>query len=203
MHRITIPIPGGDVRCEQFGEPEGTAILWVFGAGGGFGGPAGGAYTRLGERLAAESTGSLCVDYRRPGNLKSCVEDVLAGVDYLARNGASDVLLVGHSFGGAVVIRAAILEARVSGVVALSSQSYGTEGVESISPRPILLIHGEQDEVLPAHCSVDIFQRANEPRDLILYPGCRHGLDQCVEALDRDLLRWFRAHIHHRTARAR
>ena len=27
------------------------AMLWVFGAGGGLGGPAGGLYTRLGERL--------------------------------------------------------------------------------------------------------------------------------------------------------
>jgi pimeloyl-ACP methyl ester carboxylesterase len=196
MRRVTVPSPRGHVRCEQFGEPAGTAILWAFGAGGGFGGPAGGVYTRLGERFAAESTGSLCVDYRHAGYLQPCVEDVLTGIDYLVGHGATDVLLVGHSFGGAVVIQASVRDVRVSGVAALSSQSHGTWGVKKVSPRPLLLIHGQSDEILPFRCSEDIYSRAKEPRQLILYRGCLHGLDQCVEALDRDLKSWLRANIH-------
>ena len=57
--------------------------------------------------------------------------------------------------------------------------SFGTDGVEKLSPRPLLLIHGEADEVLPFACSQDIYRRAREPKELILYPGCRHGLDRC------------------------
>jgi uncharacterized protein len=163
----------------------------VFGAGGGFGGPAGGLYTRLAERLAAASgITSLCVDYRFPGQLKPCIEDVLAGIDYLHELGAQQFILVGHSFGGAVVIQAAIACGDVIGVAALSSQTHGTRGVGEISPRSILLIHGVEDEVLPPDCSEDIYRRAREPKDMILYAGCLHGLDQCAEALDRDLTRW-------------
>ena len=54
------------------------AVLWVFGAGGGLGGPAGGIYERLAGRLVP-GTASLQLDYRRPGNLVSCVGDVLLG----------------------------------------------------------------------------------------------------------------------------
>ena len=75
-------------------------------------------------------------------------------------------------------------------VAALSPQTTGTSDVDLLSPRPLLLIQGTADEILPDTCSRDIFDRAGEPRELILYPGCRHGLDQCREALDRDLLAW-------------
>lgn len=32
------------------------------------------------------------------------------------------------------------------------------------------------DEVLPASCSHDLYRRAGEPKDMTLYPECRHGL---------------------------
>jgi len=80
----------------------------------------------------------------------------------------------------------------VVGVAALSSQSYGAEAIADVAPRPVLLIHGEADEVLPPACSRDLHARAGEPKELILYPGCLHGLDQCREALDRDLTRWLK-----------
>ena len=44
----------------------------------------------------------------------------------------------------------------------------------------------------PPTCSRDIYQRADEPKQLLVYPGCSHGLDQCRERLDADLLRWLR-----------
>jgi alpha-beta hydrolase superfamily lysophospholipase len=99
---------------------------------------------------------------------------------------------VGHSFGGAVVITAAAASDQVVAVAALSSQSAGTQRVQALSPRPLLLVHGTADEILPDACSRDIYDRAHEPRTLLLYPGCRHGLDQCREALDRDLADWLR-----------
>jgi len=49
------------------------------------------------------------------------------------------VALVGHSFGGAVVIRVGVASPAVATVAALSSQSYGTEDVASLAPRPLFL----------------------------------------------------------------
>jgi pimeloyl-ACP methyl ester carboxylesterase len=79
----------------------------------------------------------------------------------------------------------------VIAVAALSSQTRGTEAAAALSPRPLLVIHGTADEVLPDSCGQDIHRRAHQPKELILYSGCGHGLDQCREALDRDLMGWF------------
>jgi pimeloyl-ACP methyl ester carboxylesterase len=190
MRSLTIPTSQGDIRCEQFGEPIRQAVLWSAAQAG---------IRRARGRCVHPPGRAICKPGRvvvvrplpPPGRLDDCVADVRAGVGHLAANGAQEVLLVGHSFGGAVVIQAAIAcGAPVVGVAALSSQSFGTFGVEQLSPRPLLLIHGETDEILPPRCSHDIFHRANDPKELILYPGCMHGLDQCAAALDRDLTAW-------------
>ena len=165
-------------------------MLWVFGSGGGLGGPAGGVYTRLGDRLRDAGVASLELDYRRPGHLAECVADVSLGIAWLLGQGKSRIVLVGHSFGGAVVITAGAASDAVVAVAALSSQSAGTGAVGSLSPRPILFAHGTADEILPDACSRDLYARAQEPKQLVLYPGCRHGLDQCRDKLDRDLTAW-------------
>ena len=181
----------GVIECRLHRAAAGdAAILWVFGAGGGLGGPAGGLYPRLAEQLRPSEVTSLRLDYRHPGSLKECVLDVLLGVGYLASEGKNRVVLVGHSFGGAVVIMAGASSERVIAVAALSSQTSGTEAVSALSPKPLLLIHGTHDEMLSATCSRDLYGRAKEPKKLILYEGCRHGLDQCREELNRDLRKW-------------
>jgi hypothetical protein len=183
----------GPIDCRfHAAETGAAAVLWIFGAGGGLGGPAGGLYTRLAAQLAPTGVASLRLDYRRPGALIPCVLDVLAGIAYLGSRGRSRVVLVGHSFGGAVVITAGTASPAVIGVAALSSQTAGTAQVGDISPRPLLLMHGTADEVLPDACSRDLYQRAGEPRRLLLYENCRHGLDDCRDEIDHDLLAWIR-----------
>ncbi len=183
----------GAIACRMQDALAGdAAVLWVFGAGGGFHGPAGGLYDRLGARLAPEGLASFQVAYRRPADLPDCVLDVLAALDYLAGRGRTRVVLVGHSFGGAVVISAGIASETVIAVAALSSQTAGTSAAARLAPRPLLLAHGTEDEILPDQCSRDIYARAADPKRLILYPGCRHGLDACRDALDADLGAWLR-----------
>ena len=184
-----------DCRYQNAGETN-VGVLWVFGAGGGFGGPAGGLYTRLGGILARERVASLEVNYRAAGHLVSCVLDVLAGIVYLSTTGQNRIILVGHSFGGAVVITAGADDEHVIGVAALSSQSYGADAVSDLSPKPLLLIHGSDDEILPDRCSRDLFRKAGQPKEIKLYPGCRHGLDDCRDEVDRDLLNWIRRVAH-------
>ena len=190
---LTLHTNAGEIRCRFHAAPSGErAVLWVFGAGGGLGGPAGGVYPRLARHLAGDGVASLELAYRRPADLENCVLDVQAGLAYLGTLGRSRIVLVGHSFGGAVVIRVGAASPAVIGVAALSSISRGTEAVERISPRPLLLMHGEADEVVSVERSREIYSRAREPKRLVLYPDCLHGLDQCREELDRDLLNWLR-----------
>ena len=189
--RVVLATDSGVVECRLHAAVHGdAAVVWVFGAGGGLGGPAGGLYARLGQALRPSGVTSLEVAYRRPGDLVPCVLDTLLGVEYVVALGRARVVLVGHSFGGAVVINAGAASERVIAVAALSSQSAGTGAVAELAPRPLLVAHGTADEILPDRCSRDIYDRAREPRRLVLYPDCRHGLDQCREALDRDLTAW-------------
>jgi alpha-beta hydrolase superfamily lysophospholipase len=129
--------------------------------------------------------------YRRPALLDDCLADVLLGIRWLRHQGKRRVVLVGHSFGGAVVITAGVAAGdTVIGVAALSSQTSGTQLVGALSPRKLLLVHGTADQVLPDACSRDLYARAREPKQLILYADCRHGLDECRDQLDRDLIDW-------------
>lgn len=183
----------GAIACRRHDALAGeSGIVWVFGAGGGFFGPAGGLYDRLGRQLAPEGIVSLEVAYRRPGDLTGCVLDTLAGVEHLRDQGRTRIVVVGHSFGGAVVINAAVLSDAVVAVAALRSQTYGADAVTKLGRKPLFLAHGEADEVLPATCSRSLFARAHGPKEMKLYPGCRHGLDDCREDLDRDLTDWLR-----------
>lgn len=192
VDRLRLLTSLGAVEARHQPAPGDAAVVWVFGSGGGLGGPAGGVYTRLGEQLRAEGVSSLELDYRRPGVLGDCVMDTLLGAAWLESQGKRRIVLVGHSFGGAVVIAAGVLSEAVAAVAALSSQTAGTDAVAELAPRPVIFIHGQDDEILPARCSRDLYARAGEPKEIILYPGCRHGLDDCREALDRDLGVWLR-----------
>ena len=166
--------------CE--GEPG--AVIYVGGALGGFDGPAGGLYPKLAHELTSPGgmTG-LRLHYRQPGEFEECVLDVLGGVSFLRGVGAQRVVLVGHSFGAAVVIKAGELSDAVAGVAALSPQLYGTRTVERLAPRPLLIVHGTADKILDAEASKDIYSRAKEPKRLELYEGAGHGLGSCAEEL--------------------
>jgi hypothetical protein len=97
----------GDIQAILHQSPEAQhGVIWVCGARGGFGGPGKGTYARLAEGLRRERIASLRLSYRHPNVLPECALDIMAGVTYLKHCGYPPVLLVGHSFGGAVVITA-------------------------------------------------------------------------------------------------
>ena len=60
-------------------------------------------------------------------------------------------VVMGHSFGGAVAIQTgAVLGTHCRGVVTLSTQSAGCEVAAELGDTPLLLLHGTDDEILPA-----------------------------------------------------
>ena len=165
-----------------------TGIVMVDGAGGGTRGPAG-IYKPLAARLNEHGVTALRLDYRYPNRLAECVEDVLAALQALA---VERSVLLGWSFGGAVVITAGAISDRVVGVATVASQTYGTAAARELSPKALLLLHGTADPVLPHFCSEDIYRRAGEPKQLILYPGDAHGLEHHADAVLETLLAWAR-----------
>jgi predicted esterase len=157
------------------------------GAMGGLLGPGRGMFHQLGVRLCEYGIGTVRVDYRRPNDLESCVLDTVAAIDFAAQRNASRVITIGHSFGGAVAVNVgAILTQAVVGVCTLSTQSAGCEVASRLAPRPLLLIHGEDDEILPPFASEAVNQLAGGIGTVEIVPGEGHGLaDDSGAILDR------------------
>ena len=105
-------------------------------------------------------------------------------------------MVVGHSFGGAVVIAAASVSRHVAGVVSLSPQTYGANMAGLVSPRPMLIVHGKADTRLPYSCGMQVFEWANEPKQLVLYEGAEHRLEECREELGALLTQWIPATLN-------
>jgi hypothetical protein len=192
---LDLPTTRGEVPCAYHAVPGATtAVLAVGGTDGGFDGPADALYPDLGADLAANGTAMLRLDFRlrtAPGSLPEGVFDVQAGLAFLRGEGIARIGLVGHSFGGAVVIAAAVEAADVVSVATLATQTAGAQRVAELAPRPLLLIHGLDDIRLSPDCSRLLYQRAREPKRLELLPGARHSLRQSREQVRRLLLEWF------------
>ena len=129
----------GDLRgILHKAEGSRKAVVWVCGARGGFGGPGPGTYVRLAEAFRDQGVSSLRLDYRQPNDMRECVLDLVAGIAFLKDAEYDPVVVVGHSFGGAVVIAAAVASDHVKGVVSLSPQTFGTTMVRQLVAYPIV-----------------------------------------------------------------
>jgi dienelactone hydrolase len=64
------------------------------------------------------------------------------------------------------------------------------EAVEMIGPRPLILLHAEGDESIPASFSQELYARKVEPCELILIPGGDHRSVQHDAELQLTALRW-------------
>lgn len=78
----------------------------------------------------------------------------------------------------------------------LSTQSYGAEWVSRLKQgSSILLIHDTDDKVLPPYCSSYVYNLANDPKDIILYKGAAHGLDEPGEQVHQMIYDWLTKHL--------
>jgi pimeloyl-ACP methyl ester carboxylesterase len=172
--------------------PRDTPKVVITG-GGGMGsllGPAGGIYHHLGEAFARDDIATIRVGYRRPNHLPHCVHDFAAAADLAVQGGATAVVTVGHSFGGAVAIQAAIaFGALARGVVTLSTQSAGCEDAAQLGETPLLLCHGDRDEILPAQTS-EVVRLLAGHGDLVIFPGAGHLLEEARDELRELLGQW-------------
>jgi alpha/beta superfamily hydrolase len=175
-------------------EKTSRAILCVCGAIGGFDGPAM-LYPRLGLRMPHAGLAVARMNYRQPNEFDECVLDTLAALIFLKGMGHDRAALIGHSFGGAVVINAGTLSPQVTTVVAVSSQLAGAHVVGELAPKPLLLIHGTGDAVLPEECSRMLYERAGEPKTLRLFEGADHRLSNRGDELFSAVQDWVESRV--------
>lgn len=127
------------------------------------------------------------------------VADAVAALDFALARDPDGVFVYGHSLGGAIGIRAAAERPAVRAVVAegtfpsyraaaraqvpllgvvlqlLVSNGEDPEDVlDRIAPRPLLVVHGSEDRIVPLHLGEELFERAHEPKTLYVAAGSGH-----------------------------
>jgi len=64
--------------------------------------------------------------------------------------------------------------------------------IDKISPRPLLLVHGDADETVPVEQVRSLYKKAKEPKDIAIIPGAKHKL-RLEEAAITTVLDWLKA----------
>jgi pimeloyl-ACP methyl ester carboxylesterase len=192
LRHLEFYCPRGLLTMLWHGEPEARgAVIALGGAMGGLLGPANGLYHALGVELAATfGLGTIRVSYRAANDLDACCVDAAAAVQLAIGNGAELVVLLGHSFGGAVAVRVGVaLPDMVAGVATFATQSAGCELAAGLAGRPFLLFHGERDEILPMMAS-EVVREIAGTGELIICPNDGHLLGRSRDILWERMLEW-------------
>lgn len=181
---------------------EGTdkGVIMVTGVGGGFDTPADHLYPRLSNDLRETGISALRIKFRNPKDLAEALIDVLVGMEFLKSEGVRTLGLIGHSFGGAVVVQAAYNDKNVKTIVMLATQGYGIEPI-SFLPKDtsVFLIHGEEDEVISPDVSVFAYNLAHEPKRIEVYDAkAGHELDNVADEVYVEIRDWIMKYLGNR-----
>jgi len=124
------------------------------------------------------------------------VYDALRSYDLLKSRPEVDparIYASGESMGGRYAIIAASIEKGIAGALIISSSGYGSPDsqdpqivrfmnsidpdhyVAGISPRPVIMVHSKNDNVVPFQSGQDTFSLAREPKKLIVTEGMGHS----------------------------
>ena len=64
--------------------------------------------------------------------------------------------------------------------------------VDAISPRPLLLVHGSEDETVPVDHAHSLYEKAGSPKKLVVIDGAAHRLRRDERVIDA-LLEWLKS----------
>lgn len=128
------------------------------------------------------------------------VEDAVAAIDFAEARDPGRVVVFGHSLGGAIGIVATARRPAVRGIVAestfptyreIAARKVGLLGflawviissgcdpqssLDALPPRPLFVIHGTEDRIVPVWFGQALYDRAPEPKELLLIEGGGHA----------------------------
>ncbi len=125
------------------------------------------------------------------------IADAITAYDYLVSLGvpANTIVAYGESLGSGQAIRLAlerslaaiVLESPLTSVIDVAKRSYfwlplsllitdtydNEENIHSVTT-PVLVLHGEQDGIIPVEMGVRLFRAANQPKTIDIFPKGGH-----------------------------
>lgn len=107
------------------------------------------------------------------------IDDVRAGLDYLARIYAKPILFAGFSFGSYTGLRATCGDPRVAGIVGLglpvqaAGRDYSYEFIPTCT-QPKLFVSGDHDEFCPSDVLLHVVAESPQPHECVIVPGADH-----------------------------
>ena len=211
VEELTFPSGDGVDLIAWFKAPaEGRATILFF---TGNAGSAAWRSERIGH-YASRGYGFLILNYRGYGGSGGSpsegglIADGLAAVDQLVQRGIAPgaIVLYGESLGAGVavqvatrhVFKAVVLEAPFTSAVDVAAKAYpflparwlmhdrfvSVEHIGGVTS-PVLIVHGEQDNLIPVSFGRRLFEAANEPKSLMVVPGTGHNDLDRPEVRDR------------------
>jgi alpha/beta superfamily hydrolase len=64
---------------------------------------------------------------------------------------------------------------------------YSAKWIDKLSPRPILIIHGDKDDVVSPSSAFNLYERAGEPKEILIVKEAGHRLRISEEAMNHAL----------------
>jgi fermentation-respiration switch protein FrsA (DUF1100 family) len=152
---------------------------------------------KMGYGLIAPSWHGFGKSEGRPG-IKEIYDDARAAVNYLQQLGykTEDTIIIGESLGSGVAVQMAV-EHRFKEVFLITPYTSIADRAQEIYwylpvkqlvkdnfesydkidriDAPLLIVHGDKDDVIPHSHAEKLFAKALEPKKLIIYPGKGHS----------------------------
>ena len=159
-------------------------------------------YVEIANRLCSEGFAVLRFDFRGCGEsegdieettLSSRVSDLESALQFIRKHVSECIGFLGSSIGGCVAIITAVKDGGIKAVAAWSTpfhlsslfnnelfthdaKKYNLTETVKKNATPILIIHGDVDELVPVYHANDLYKIANEPKILKIITGGDHRL---------------------------
>jgi fermentation-respiration switch protein FrsA (DUF1100 family) len=152
------------------------------------------------------------------------VADAKLAYEALRKDGiaSEDIVLYGESLGSGVAVQVAaekpvggiVLDAPYTSIVDVAAAAYPFLPVRPFMfdrydtmrhlggvNAPLLVVHGEEDEVIPVDMGRAVYAAANGPKELVTFPGAGHS-DHHLHGSTEEIFRWIEDLSRHRATRA-
>jgi len=152
------------------------------------------------------------------------VADAKLAYEALRKDGIApeDIILYGESLGSGVAVQVAaekpvggiVLDAPYTSIVDVAAEAYPFLPVRPFMvdrydtlrylrdvKAPLLVVHGEEDEVIPVAMGRAVYAAANGPKEIVTLPRAGHS-DHHLHGSTEEIFRWIEGLARHRDARA-